>query len=86
MVDRSVARTDVRVVAIDATDEAAALDKPTVSNMVLLGALLKILPVVSIGAVRQALVEHFPPSRQDLIEVNAAAVKRGWSSGSQLAA
>jgi 2-oxoglutarate ferredoxin oxidoreductase subunit gamma len=86
MVDRPVARTDLRVVGVDATREAAALGSAPVANMILLGALLRVLPIVSAGAVRQALAEHFAPSQQDLVEVEVAAVDRGLDAGSQIAA
>jgi 2-oxoglutarate ferredoxin oxidoreductase subunit gamma len=86
MVDRPVARMDLRVVAVDATRVASALSNPAVANMVLLGALLRVLPIVSASSVRLALAEHFPPSQQDLVEIDVAAVDRGLDAGSQIAA
>jgi 2-oxoglutarate ferredoxin oxidoreductase subunit gamma len=82
MVDRPIARADLRVIGIDATGEAAALGNAAVANMILLGVLLRVLPVVSVGAVRRALAERFAPSQQDLVEIDVAAVDRGLDAGS----
>jgi hypothetical protein len=49
--------------------------------MVKLGALLAVVPVVSIKAVGRALVDHFPPPHEPLAAANIAAVARGLSAG-----
>lgn len=80
MVDRAASRDDIQVVEVDAAAEARALDKPQVANMVLLGALLAVRPVVSMASVARALAEHFPPDRAPLVELNLAAIARGAAS------
>lgn len=77
MVDRAAQRSDLTVVSVDAAAEAKALDKPQVANMVLLGALLAVRPVVAIESVARALAGHFPPDRQHLVEINVTALTRG---------
>lgn len=77
MVDKPATRTDIRVVEVDAIEEATALGRPQVANMVLLGALLAVHPVVAFESVAQALALHFPPERHQLVELNVAAVARG---------
>ncbi len=80
MVDRPARRTDVGVVGIDAAGEAAALARPQVANMVLLGALLAVTPVVSVDSVRRVLRERFQ-DEQELAALNIAALARGAQAG-----
>lgn len=77
MVDIAPSRTDITVLEIDAMAEATALGRPQIANMVLLGALLAVRPVVAFESVAQALTMHFPPERHQLVELNVAAVARG---------
>ncbi|MDQ7844585.1 MAG: 2-oxoacid:acceptor oxidoreductase family protein [Armatimonadota bacterium] len=77
MVDRPAVRRDLTVVSIDAAAEARALERPQVANMVLLGALLAVRPVVAIETVARVLADHFPADRQHLVEINVAALTRG---------
>ena len=77
MVDLAASRTDIQVLEVDALAEATALGRPQIANMVLLGALLAIHPVVAFESVAQALALHFPPERHQLVEQNVAAGARG---------
>ena len=77
MVDRAPSRTDIDVLEVDALEEATALGRPQVANMVLLGALLARRPIVAYESVAQALALHFPPDKHQLVELNVAAVARG---------
>jgi 2-oxoglutarate ferredoxin oxidoreductase subunit gamma len=77
LIDTPATRTDLRVIEVDAADEAAALGRPQVANMVLLGALLAARPIVAFESVAEALALHFPPDRHQLVELNVAAVARG---------
>ncbi len=77
MVDRAVTRTDIRVIEVDAVEEATALGRSQIANMVLLGALLAGRPVVAFESVAQALALHFPPDKHQLVELNVSAVARG---------
>ncbi len=81
MVDRPARRADVRVIAVDAMPQAAALGDVRTANMVMLGALLAARPVVSVDAVRGGLTDLFPPPHEHLAEVNIAAVARGLAAG-----
>lgn len=81
MVDRSVRRSDVRVIEVDAMPQAAALGDARMANMVMLGALLAAAPVVSVEAVGRALRDHFPPPHEPQAAANIAAVARGLTLG-----
>ncbi|HXF83450.1 MAG TPA: 2-oxoacid:acceptor oxidoreductase family protein [bacterium] len=86
MVDRPARRSDITVVAVDAAAEARALGQPQVANIVLLGALLAVRPVVAIESVAQALAGHFPADRRHLVEVNVSALRRGEAAAIRPAA
>lgn len=81
MVDRPVQRSDVRVIEVDAVAQAAGLGDARMANIVMLGALLAVTPVVSVEAVRHALTDHFPPPHEPLAAANIAAVARGLAAG-----
>jgi 2-oxoglutarate ferredoxin oxidoreductase subunit gamma len=77
MVDRPAQREDVRVIAVDAVREATALGDARAANMVLLGAFLAVVPVVSPSAVQRALREMLSPGKAQIVDLNLAAVARG---------
>lgn len=77
MVDKGPTRTDISVLEIDAAAEATELGRAQAANMVLLGALLAVRPIVAFESVAQALALHFPPDRHQLVELNVSAVARG---------
>lgn len=77
MIDAAPSRADIQVLEIDAVEEATALGRAQIANMILLGALLAVRPVVAFESVAQALALHFPPERHQLVEVNVSAVARG---------
>ena len=84
MVDRAPARSDVDVIALPATAIAGELGAARTANVVLLGAILVAIPVVSIEAARRVLDEMV---RDDEARArNAQALARGAQEvGSALA-
>jgi len=70
-------RTDITVVEVPANDLANEIGSVKIANIVLLGALLAINPIVSLESVKQALDEHIPEHRRHIIEPNKQALERG---------
>jgi len=70
-------RKDITVVEVPANDLANELGSTRIANMVLLGALLAVNPIVKIESVKQALDEHVPEHRRHIIEPNKLALDRG---------
>ena len=70
-------RTDIAVYSIGAMEEAARMHNAKVFNMLLLGALIKVRPVVSVEDVVNGLRKALPPRHHDLIPQNEAAIWRG---------
>ncbi|MCS7283736.1 MAG: 2-oxoacid:acceptor oxidoreductase family protein, partial [Anaerolineae bacterium] len=77
MAGRSVERTDVEVVALPASEIAEALGDRRLANMVMVGALLARLPVLSLEQVEGALQERMPSRHRHLMERNILALREG---------
>jgi 2-oxoglutarate ferredoxin oxidoreductase subunit gamma len=81
LVDREPTREDVQVVLVPANDIAEELGEKRLANLVLLGALLARLDVLSLEDVGAALDRHIPEHRRNLLEANLVALDRGSSIG-----
>lgn len=70
-------RKDIRIFRIDAMDKAAEMKNAKVFNMIVLGGLLKVCPVVSTDGLNKALYKSLPERHHSLIPLNMAAVEEG---------
>ena len=70
-------RKDINVYRIDAMDKAAELKNSKVFNMIVLGGLLKVCPIVSTNGLNKALYKTLPEHHHGLIPLNMEAVKAG---------
>jgi len=70
-------RKDISIYCIDAMDKAAEMKNGKVFNMIVLGGLLKVAPVVSAKGVEKALHKTLPERHHDLIPLNMQAVEEG---------
>ncbi len=70
-------RKDITVYRIDAMDRAAEMKNAKVFNMIVLGALLKVCPIVSTEGLQKALYKTLPERHHKLIPLNMQAVEEG---------
>lgn len=70
-------RHDINIYSIKAMDEAARMQNAKVFNMLLLGALIKVRPVVSVEDVVQGLHKTLPERHHHLIPMNEEAIRHG---------
>ena len=70
-------RKDITIYRIDAMDKAAEMKNGKVFNMIVLGGLLKVAPVVSNKGVEKALYKTLPERHHSLIPLNMQAVEEG---------
>ena len=70
-------RKDITTYRIDAMDKAAELKNAKVFNMIVLGALLKVYPIVSTEGLQKALYKTLPERHHKLIPLNMQAVEEG---------
>ena len=70
-------RDDIQIYRIDAMDKAAEMKNTKVFNMIVLGGLLKVCPVVSTDGLNKALYKSLPERHHKLIPLNMEAVEEG---------
>ena len=70
-------RDDIRIYRVDAMDKAAEMKNAKVFNMIVLGALLKVCPIVSTDGLKKALYKTLPERHHGLIPLNMQAVEEG---------
>ena len=86
MVNIPVERHDIRAFEIPGNQIAREIGDVRMANMVLLGAALAVTRIVGLGAVEQALRDHLPERKKQLVEPNINALGRGFMMAeSQLA-
>lgn len=76
-VHRAPTRTDINVYRVDAMEATFEMDNAKSYNMIVLGALLKIKPVVPIESVIKGLKKTLPERHHHLIPMNEDALTRG---------
>lgn len=77
LVNRSFSRQDINAVMVPANEIAEALGDKRLMNMVMLGALLEALPVLSFAAIEATLQAHLPERHKHLLPMNFQALQKG---------
>lgn len=77
-------RTDIKVCRIDAIDVAAKIGNAKVYNMAVMGAYLKIKPIVSYDNIDKGLAKCIPARYSDLISLNRQAIDEGMKAVEEL--
>ena len=77
-------RTDIKVCRIDAIDVAAKIGNAKVYNMAVMGAYLKIKPIVSYDNIDRGLAKCIPARYSDLISLNRQAIDEGMKAVEEL--
>jgi 2-oxoglutarate ferredoxin oxidoreductase subunit gamma len=70
-------RKDIRIYEIDAMNTAAAENMSKTFNMIILGGLLKIAPMVELESVMAGLKKSLPERHHKLLPMNEKAILRG---------
>lgn len=76
-VHKPVTRTDIQVYRIDAMDAATQANMEKSFNMIILGGLLKVVPMVKLDSVLLGLKKSLPERHHKLIPMNETAIKKG---------
>ena len=72
-------RKDITVYRVNAMDKAAEMKNAKVFNMIVLGGLLKVCPVVSTDGLKKALFKSLPERHHGLIPLNMPALEEGMT-------
>lgn len=73
-----------KCVGLPATERAEKIMDERATNMVLLGALVAVRPLVSVEQLATALQQFLPPRRHDLIPLNVQAMEAGFAEAQRL--
>ncbi len=76
-IHRAPERKDIKVYGIDAMEAAIEMNNTKTYNMIILGALLKLKPMVPIESVMKALKKTLPERHHHLLPLNRDAIMRG---------
>lgn len=76
-IHRPPTRTDITVVPVEAMEAAIELKNSKTYNMIILGALLKVNPVVDIESVMRGLKKALPERHHNLLPANREAIIKG---------
>lgn len=79
-ITRHPERKDITVCRIDAVEEAAKLGNAKAYNMIVLGAYMKLKPVVTLENVVKGLKKSLPERHHKLIPMNEQAIKVGMEA------
>lgn len=71
-------RTDIEIYQVEAAEEASKMGMNKVFNMVVLGAYLKVKPIVELENVIKGLKKSLPERYHHLVPINEKAVKHGF--------
>jgi 2-oxoglutarate ferredoxin oxidoreductase subunit gamma len=77
-------RTDIKICRIDAINVAAQVGNAKVYNMAVMGAFLKIKPIVSFDNIDKGLAKCIPARYADLIALNKKAIEEGMNAVEEL--
>lgn len=77
LISSSPRRTDLCYIPVPANDIATELGSIKMANMAMLGAVVAVTDVLPLETVIQALRDHLPESKRELLEPNVRALRRG---------
>jgi 2-oxoglutarate ferredoxin oxidoreductase subunit gamma len=77
LINRDFQRNDLISIMVPANEIAESIGNKRLTNMVLLGALLEALPVLTIESVQKTLETHLPQRHKHLLPMNAQALRQG---------
>lgn len=77
LMNRGFQRTDLKSVLIPANEIAESIGDKRLTNMVMFGAMLEKLPILSVEEIEKALAEHLPKRHHHLLPLNSKALLQG---------
>ncbi len=77
MIDRGLEREDLDSILIPGNKIAEEIGDNRLTNMVMMGALLELMPILSPEAIVESLKKHLPEHRKHMVPMNIEALKAG---------
>jgi 2-oxoglutarate ferredoxin oxidoreductase subunit gamma len=85
-ITRHPQRKDIKICTVDAAEESSKMSDSKTFNMIVLGAYLKLKPLISVDYILRSLKDSLPARHQHLIPVNEEALKKGMQIVKELPA
>jgi 2-oxoglutarate ferredoxin oxidoreductase subunit gamma len=79
LVNRTIQRKDIKGVYIPASEIAEKIAERRLTNMVMLGAFLAHMPIISVDQVKQSIEEEIPERHRRLLAANLQAISEGYN-------
>ncbi|MBZ4644761.1 MAG: 2-oxoglutarate ferredoxin oxidoreductase subunit gamma [Petroclostridium sp.] len=79
LVNRSIARTDVKGIEVPATQMAVDMGEGKLANMVLVGKFIKETGIISMDILKEALKKVVSARKQELLDINIKALELGYN-------
>jgi 2-oxoglutarate ferredoxin oxidoreductase subunit gamma len=86
MLDRAAKREDINVIFVPCNEIAEEIGDKKLLNMVAVGALLTVLPEITLRDVEKALEGHLPARHKHLLPKNYEALRRGFEAAQKVLA
>jgi 2-oxoglutarate ferredoxin oxidoreductase subunit gamma len=77
LINRKVERKDINAIHIPANKIAEEIGNMRLANMVSIGAMIAVRPVLPLDAVEKALEDHLPERHKKLLPANFEALEKG---------
>jgi 2-oxoglutarate ferredoxin oxidoreductase subunit gamma len=77
LINRELARPDLNSVFLPANEIAEKIGNARLANMVMLGGMLELVPVLTLEQVKQGLSEHIPERHKNTLPLNYEAMEMG---------
>jgi 2-oxoglutarate ferredoxin oxidoreductase subunit gamma len=77
LVDQAIERTDLQCLLIPANEIAETIGDKRMATIVMVGALLTVIPVLTIESIHTTLQEHLPERHKKLLPLNFQALQAG---------
>ncbi|NQS91084.1 MAG: 2-oxoacid:acceptor oxidoreductase family protein [Chloroflexi bacterium] len=83
LMNREIERKGIQSLLIPANEIAEEIGNPRLGNMIMVGALIAIKPILTLDAVKKALEEHLPERHKKTLPMNFKAMERGYEIAKQ---
>jgi 2-oxoglutarate ferredoxin oxidoreductase subunit gamma len=81
--NREIERKNIQSLLIPANEIAEELGMARLVNMIMMGAMLAMKPILPLDAVKEALEEHIPERHKKTLPINYEAMDRGFEFAKQ---
>jgi 2-oxoglutarate ferredoxin oxidoreductase subunit gamma len=83
LVNRDITRKGINSLLIPANKIAEEIGMSRLANMIMMGAMLAMKPILPLEAVKEALGEHIPERHQKTLPMNYQAMEQGYQFAEQ---